>query len=110
MSKFAQDYNVFFEFHSYSNFMKDWDFRIMLLEAMVKDDFYVFFISLKLMSIISVSSLLQLLIYSILTKIFNFFIVSTLSCCCSIYELWHNRFGHPLEKIVKNVLSMCQIP
>lgn len=28
----------------------------------------------------------------------------------SVYTLWHNRLGHPSEKVVKSVLQRCNIP
>ena len=42
VSKFVQDNNVFFEFHSYSYFNKDLVSKIVLLEGKLKNSLYVF--------------------------------------------------------------------
>lgn len=108
--KFPCDNHVFFKFHAISFFVKDQLSKAFLLEGKLKDGLYVFDTSQ-----ISLNKQWQPLSSTPSSSLSNF-PSSALTCTSSastdfstLYKLWHNRLGHPYEKIVKNVLSSCNI-
>ena len=89
--------------------MKDWTSKTMLLEGKLKNGLYVFDhtqidLNKQLQPPLS-SSKVPIPAPSILALH-----VPVLSHSCSSYDLWHDRLGHPSEKVVKVVLTNCKIP
>ena len=105
VSKFCVDNNVFFEFHAFSCFVKDQISKSILLEGKLDNGLYVFDrdqlrISSQPAASTSVSSIAPRNSFA--------FVVSN-NANQNVYTLWHNRLGHPSSRIVKTVLSSCNI-
>ena len=81
--RFAQDNNVFFEFHPWYFFVKDRDTREVLLRGGCRGNLY----SLNAASI---------------KQVFSSVKVSR--------ERWHSRLGHPATQIVQHVLHRHELP
>ncbi|KAG8492112.1 hypothetical protein CXB51_015664 [Gossypium anomalum] len=92
VSKFATDNNVFFKFHPSYCVIKDIQTREILMRGQVRDGLYHF----------SVGS------DSLLSSVPN----AALHVCSlvdDVFSLWHKRLSYPVDNIVKNVLTNCQI-
>lgn len=79
---------------------------------------FMFFISLKLISLIISGSFSpstphkSYVSMSTQPLVYNSSVVPTPASfsSCSVYALWHNRLGRPSKKVVRNVLSTSQKP
>ena len=133
MSKFASDNNVFFEFHSHKCFAKDQVIKTVLLEGNLKNGLYVFDQSqvnlttqqpapsspsfsqqpASLSPSFSTSSTQPSSSSSGLSSPSSFAHVVDVqplpSFNCSVFELWHNRLGHPSAKIINTVLNTSNV-
>lgn len=106
VSKFAQDNNVFFEFHPYVCFVKDQATSKVLLKGQLKDGLYHFdqsqvFLHNKAPSLSAMSNSPTTAHTSSKSPTTNTQCSSLVFSCMKdnkmsdVYTLWHNRLGHP---------------
>ncbi|CAJ2657636.1 unnamed protein product [Trifolium pratense] len=125
VSKFAQDNNVFFEFHPHSCYVKSQDSKHTLLEGTVGSDGLYKFKPFKFtppntnvnhkVSSNPVSTLHK----SPSSTFSNFSILHNNVQCNnamsngqldSTFHIWHLRLGHAHNKAIQTILNMCNIP
>ena len=122
VSKFAQDNNVYFKFHPFSCCVKDKATHKVLLEAKLKGGLYVFDQSqIKLQNVqhpvthqlkSNKPNSSKLCAYSSCIPDPSSSVLTSHKSSVSlnnVFELWHKCLGHPSGKVVKSVLTHCNI-
>jgi histone deacetylase 1/2 len=125
VSKFAQDNNVFFEFHPHFCYVKSQDTKHILLEGTVGSDGLYKFKPLKFASPRSnvnftpISSSTATLNKSTCSVSSQFSALHNNNIQCnnalstgnldSTFHTWHLRLGHAHNKVVQTVLNWCNI-
>ena len=116
--KFTRDNSVFFEFHPNTCSIKDQASKAILMAKKVKDGFYTFDSPHMIFNLTLLLSHSTFLISSGSTQVLSTSCSidnsSHTSCSTSsksyLFDLWHNRLHYPFEKVVKCVLSHCNMP
>ena len=122
VSRFAKDNSMYFEFFPNFCYVKDRASKEILMVGRVKNGFYVFddfalLSSAKPLSIPSSTASYESSIFSFQNHISSHFQYNPESCIAvkdsssslNTLGLWHHRLGHPYLKIVKFVMSNCNI-
>lgn len=116
VSRFSKDNNVFFEFHPDACFVKDLTTHDVLLQGYLKDGLYVFpdsQINLHCNNSFSLNKGCTLANSSTTCKLpvspKLLFPACNVSSTIASFDVWHNRLGHPSDKVVSTVLSQCNI-
>lgn len=117
VSKFAHDNNVYFEFHSTVCFIKDQAIHTILLMGKLEDGLYVFDksqIHLQHGPVFTPQSSLvsqehKPIVFASSASLPSFVSSDVSHTTCTTFDLRHNRFGHPSDKVVKVVLAKCNI-
>ena len=108
VSKFCTDNNVLFEFHSTRCFVKDQSTRTILLEGVLRYGLYVFDKAQVSLSSPPKSRVSQS--NSCTRNITNCkAFISASVPKLDLFQLWHNRLGHPACKVVQNVMTKLNI-
>ena len=125
VSQFAKDNGVYFEFHSFSCFVWMWSLEPLYSKGLLMMNFINFIFqgshlvqtSLSPVQLVIVTLPLHLLHQSILQLLVSWVYTANLysssnsnlvhcnQSSMSSLDLWHQRLGHPANKIVKLVLN-----
>ena len=103
VSKFCLDNGVLFEFHADSCFVKDKASKTVLLEGKLANGLYSF----DKAHLRFIGGLQQPCMTS--TNSVPCFSVQSNLVSCNTFDLWHKRLEHPSSKVVKSVLSICNV-
>lgn len=114
VSKFSQDNSIYFVFYSDYFLVKQPETLTILLRGTVKHGLYALE-EVQILQIVSSSSLQSRASSSIQTHFSSVVPLNSLNKSSSsvssshVYNIWHNRLGHPSSNVVKRVLKDCNI-